>query len=79
LAQRVQLEPSLAQPDAVTPSVPFPEGKANEAVVVLQDEDVEPIVLRGAGPATTLRAAAATICELSCSDPRPWVSRHEPR
>lgn len=57
----VRLMPSLSQLDSVTPYTAFAGARANEAVVVLQDEAVEPIVLRGADPASTLAAAATKI------------------
>jgi multiple sugar transport system substrate-binding protein len=60
-AKDPRLKPSLAQLADVTPYTAFPGGKSNEAVVVLQDEAVEPIVLRGADPAATLGAAATKI------------------
>lgn len=61
------LRPSLDQLDDVVPYTAFPGDNANQAVVVLQDEAVEPIVLRGADPAATLRAAAEKIRGLTGS------------
>lgn len=48
----------------VAPYTAFPGDNANQAVVVLQDDAVEPIVLRGADPEATLHRAAAEIREL---------------
>ncbi|ORT92226.1 ABC transporter substrate-binding protein, partial [Frankia casuarinae] len=59
------LEPALDQLDTVTPYTSFRGAKANQAVVVLQDEAVEPIVLRGADPQATLSKAAEKIRALS--------------
>jgi multiple sugar transport system substrate-binding protein len=59
------LQPSMDQLADVTPYTAFPGENANQAVVVLQDEAVEPIVLRGADPAATLSAAADKIRELT--------------
>jgi multiple sugar transport system substrate-binding protein len=53
--------PSLAQLPTVTPYTSFPGKRANEAVVVLQDQAVEPIMLRGADPAKTLAEVAGKI------------------
>jgi multiple sugar transport system substrate-binding protein len=64
-AQNPRLLPALGQLDTVRPYQVFPGGQANRAVVVLQDEAVEPIVLRGADPAATLTAAADKIRGLS--------------
>lgn len=64
-AQNPRLLPALSQLDTVAPYQVFPGGQANRAVVVLQDEAVEPIVLRGADPTTTLKAAADKIRSLS--------------
>ncbi|WP_154675401.1 ABC transporter substrate-binding protein [Parafrankia elaeagni] len=58
------LQPSLEQLDTVTPYTAFPGSKANQAVVVLQDEAVEPIVLRDADPASTLSSVADKIRKL---------------
>lgn len=60
-----RLTPSLEQLADVTPYTSFPGSQSNQAVVVLQDEAVAPIVLRGADPAETLAAAAAKIRELA--------------
>ncbi|ALL76886.1 ABC transporter substrate-binding protein [Pseudonocardia sp. EC080610-09] len=64
-ARNPRLLPAVKQLDTVEPYQVFPGGQANRAVVTLQDEAVEPIVLRGADPATTLRAAAEKIRGLS--------------
>ncbi|MCK9899932.1 ABC transporter substrate-binding protein [Frankia sp. Cpl3] len=58
------LQPSLEQLDTVTPYTSFPGSKANQAVVTLQDEAVEPIVLRDADPASTLSSVADKIRKL---------------
>lgn len=55
------LKPALEQLDTVTPYTSFSGERANQAVVVLQDEAVEPIVLRGADPESTLASAADKI------------------
>ncbi|MBW0117107.1 extracellular solute-binding protein [Pseudonocardia sp. KRD-169] len=62
-----RLAASLAQLEEVTPYTAFPGENANQAVVALQDEAVEPIVLRGADPSTTLRAVAERIRALTAS------------
>ncbi|WP_238430428.1 ABC transporter substrate-binding protein [Frankia nepalensis] len=59
------LEPSISQLDTVTPYTSFNGTKANQAVVTLQDEAVEPIVLRGADPGPTLASAADKIRRLT--------------
>lgn len=64
-AQNPRLLPALTQLATVEPYQVFPGDQANRAVVVLQDEAVEPIVLRGADPAATLTAAAEKIRGLS--------------
>ena len=56
-----RLGPSMRQLPTVTPYTSFPGKRANEAVVILQDEAVEPIVLRGADPAKTLSDVAKKI------------------
>lgn len=56
-----RLKPSLDQLPTVAPYTAFPGKRANEAVVTLQDEAVEPIVLRGADPAKTLGEVAGKI------------------
>lgn len=61
------LAPALAQLADVAPYTAFPGENANRAVVLLQDDAVEPIVLRGADPEATLRSAAAAIRELTGS------------
>jgi multiple sugar transport system substrate-binding protein len=60
-----RLLPSLGQLTTVTPYTSFAGRRANEAVVVLQDEAVEPIMLRGADPATTLAEVAGEIRALA--------------
>jgi multiple sugar transport system substrate-binding protein len=52
------LLPPLRQLPSVSPYRSFPGKNANQAVVLLQDNAVEPIVLRGADPAQTLRSVA---------------------
>ncbi|MFF2084440.1 ABC transporter substrate-binding protein [Nocardia sp. NPDC058176] len=47
------------------PYTAFPGKQSNQGVVILQDDAVEPIVLRGADPADTLKAAAAKIRALN--------------
>jgi multiple sugar transport system substrate-binding protein len=59
-----RMGPALAQLADLAPYTTFPGKHSNEGVVVLQDEAVEPIVLRGADPATTLHAAEAKIKSL---------------
>ncbi|MEX5708178.1 ABC transporter substrate-binding protein [Parafrankia soli] len=59
------LAPSLEQLDTVAPYTAFRGTKANQAVVALQDEAVEPIVLRGADPGPTLTSVAEKIRKLS--------------
>ncbi|ONH31458.1 ABC transporter substrate-binding protein [Pseudofrankia asymbiotica] len=58
------LKPALDQLATVTPYTSFPSDHANEAVVTLQDDAVEPIVLRGADPAGTLSSVADKIRKL---------------
>lgn len=60
-AKDPRLKVSLDQLADVTPYTAFAGAQSNKAVVVLQDEAVAPIVLRGADPATTLGAAATKI------------------
>ncbi|MBL7500525.1 ABC transporter substrate-binding protein [Frankia sp. CNm7] len=55
------LSPALAQLDDVSPYQSFTGKNASKAVVTLQDEAIEPIVLRGADPAATLSAVAGDI------------------
>ncbi|PWC03540.1 ABC transporter substrate-binding protein [Agromyces badenianii] len=59
------LVPPMEQLASVSPYRSFTGPNANQAVVVLQDEAIEPIVLRGADASTTLSAAAARIRELT--------------
>jgi multiple sugar transport system substrate-binding protein len=59
-----RLGPALQQLADLAPYTTFPGKQSNQGVVVLQDEAVEPIVLRGADPAATLRAAATKIRSL---------------
>lgn len=56
-----RLRPSLEQLENVTPYTSFPGERANQAVVTLQDDAVEPIVLRGADPQKTLSDVAGRI------------------
>lgn len=64
-ARNPRLRPALDQLATVAPYRSIPGSQANRGVVVLQDEAVEPIVLRGADPAPTLRAAADKIRNLA--------------
>ncbi|GAA1538855.1 ABC transporter substrate-binding protein [Brevibacterium picturae] len=57
------LVPSLEQLADVAPYLAFPGENANQAVVTLQDDAVEPIVLRGADPQSTLEQVAERIRE----------------
>lgn len=59
------LVPALEQLADVAPYLAFPGENANQAVVLLQDDAVEPIVLRGAEPQATLDAVAVRIRELT--------------
>lgn len=59
-----RLGPALRQLADLAPYTTFPGKQSNQGVVVLQDEAVEPIVLRGADPTATLRAAATKIRSL---------------
>ncbi|WP_415853541.1 ABC transporter substrate-binding protein [Sinomonas sp. G460-2] len=59
------LLPPLGQLAAVSPYRSFPGQNANQAVVVLQDDAVAPIVLRGADPQEKLSAVASRIRELT--------------
>jgi multiple sugar transport system substrate-binding protein len=59
------LLPPLGQLAEVSPYRSFSGQNANQAVVILQDEAVAPIVLRGADPAEKLSAAASRIRELT--------------
>lgn len=63
-AENKRLLPALDQLGSVTPYTFFPGEHANQAVVALQDEAVEPIVLRKADPAKTLADTAAKIRSL---------------
>lgn len=64
-AKNKLLKPSLDKLDTVAPYTSFPGKRANEAVVVLQDQAVEPIVFRGADPGKTLAAVADKIRALT--------------
>ncbi|SNQ51490.1 Extracellular solute-binding protein family 1 [Frankia canadensis] len=55
------LSPALAQLDHVSPYQSFSGKRASQAVVALQDDAVEPIVLRGAKPASTLSSVAGQV------------------
>jgi len=55
------LSPALAQLDNVSPYRSFAGKNASQAVVALQDDAVEPIVLRGADPAKTLSTVASQV------------------
>lgn len=56
-----RLGSAVKQMADLAPYTAFPGKQSNQGVVILQDEAVEPIVLRGADPAATLRAAATKI------------------
>ncbi|MGW8653022.1 extracellular solute-binding protein, partial [Nocardia salmonicida] len=60
-----RLGSAVKQMADLAPYTAFPGKQSNQGVVILQDEAVEPIVLRGADPAATLRAAATKIRGLS--------------
>jgi multiple sugar transport system substrate-binding protein len=55
------LSPALKQLDNVSPYQSFAGKNASQAVVALQDDAVEPIVLRGANPASTLSSVATQV------------------
>ncbi|MCM3924013.1 ABC transporter substrate-binding protein [Frankia sp. AiPs1] len=55
------LSPALAQLDSVSPYRSFTGKRASQAVVAVQDDAVEPIVLRGANPASTLSSVAGQV------------------
>lgn len=59
------LVPAVEQLDEVVPYRFFGGRRPNEAVVLLQDDAVEPIVLRGADPEQTLGEVAGRIEELA--------------
>jgi multiple sugar transport system substrate-binding protein len=59
------LAPSVDQLADVTPYTSFPGTKANQAVLALQDDAVEPIVFRGADAAGTLSSVADKIRKLT--------------
>ncbi|MFD6395887.1 ABC transporter substrate-binding protein [Nocardia sp. NPDC060249] len=56
-----RLGSAVKQMADLVPYTAFPGKQSNQGVVILQDDAVEPIVLRGADPTATLRAAAAKI------------------
>ncbi len=56
-----RLGSAVKQMADLVPYTAFPGKQSNQGVVILQDEAVEPIVLRGADPAATLKAAAEKI------------------
>ena len=58
------LVPPLEQLDTVSPYHSFPGPQANRAVVLLQDDAIEPIVLRDADVRTTLGEAADRLRDL---------------
>ncbi|MFC6022685.1 ABC transporter substrate-binding protein [Plantactinospora solaniradicis] len=58
------LLPTIEQLDTMQPYRSFPGPKANQATVLLQDDAIAPIVLRGADPEATLRKTADRIREL---------------
>ena len=61
LAEHPLLVPTLDQLGTMQPYESFAGARANQATVILQDDAVAPIVLRGADPAATLAAAAERI------------------
>ncbi|UGQ15142.1 ABC transporter substrate-binding protein [Yinghuangia sp. ASG 101] len=63
-AEDKRLLPALDQLGSVTPYTFFPGQRANQAVLALQEDAVEPIVLRKADPAKTLADTAAKIRSL---------------
>ncbi|MCK9897349.1 ABC transporter substrate-binding protein [Frankia sp. AgB32] len=63
--QDKRLLPSLAQIGDVTPYTYFQGSRANQAVVVLQDEAVTPVILQGKDAAPVLTAAANKIRSLA--------------
>ncbi len=64
-AQNKLLLPAVAQLADVRPYTSFAGKKANQAVLALQNQAVEPVVLRGADPQTTLADTAAKIRSLT--------------
>lgn len=64
LDQDPRLLPTIEQLDALHPYQDLPGPDADRARQILQDDAVEPIVLGGADPATTLEAAAERIADL---------------
>lgn len=64
-AKNTLLLPAIDQLASVEPYRFFPGEHANEAVVLLQTEAIEPIVLRGADPAQTLAEVAERVRELT--------------
>ncbi|HEY3713845.1 MAG TPA: ABC transporter substrate-binding protein [Jatrophihabitantaceae bacterium] len=56
-----RIGPALTQLDSVTPYTFFAGNQAAQAVATLQDDAVEPIVLHGADPASTLAKVAKQI------------------
>ncbi|WP_054814723.1 ABC transporter substrate-binding protein [Nocardia arizonensis] len=63
--QNNRLLPSLNQIGDVTPYRYFPGNRANQAVVILQDEGVEPIVIQGREAQPTLTKVAEKIRDLT--------------
>lgn len=59
------LLPTLAELETMSPYLAFPGEKANQATVLLQEEAIAPIVLRGADARETLSAAADRIRDLT--------------
>lgn len=64
-AENTLLLTAIEQLDSVEPYRFFPGENANEAVVLLQTEAVEPIVLRGADPEQTLSEVAGRVKDLA--------------
>ena len=60
-AKDARIGPALAQLDTVTPYTFFAGNQADQAVATLQDDAVEPIVMHGADPASTLAKVARQI------------------
>jgi multiple sugar transport system substrate-binding protein len=63
-AENDLLLPTLAELASMSPYRSFPGSKANQAIVLLQDEAIAPIVLRGADAKATLTEVADRIREL---------------
>jgi multiple sugar transport system substrate-binding protein len=64
-AENDLLLPTVAAMDSMSPYLSFAGPDSNQATVILQDDAIAPIVLRGADPATTLAGVADRIRELT--------------